>query len=132
MDEIQAAVLRVKLRRLDEDNACRRAIALRYIAEINNPSVRLPKVDDVSAHVFHVFPLMCGKRDKLQEYLSSCDIQTQIHYPQPPHKQECYAQWNALSLPVAERLSAEELSLPLHPLLTDEDVDEIVAAVNAF
>lgn len=132
MDEIQAAVLRVKLRRLDEDNTRRRAIALRYINEINNPSVRLPKVDDVSAHVFHIFPLMCGKRDKLQEYLSSCDIQTQIHYPQPPHKQDCYAQWNALSLPVAEKLSAEELSLPLHPLLTDKEVGEIIAAVNCF
>ena len=132
MDEIQAAVLRVKLRRLDKDNACRRAIAGRYIAEINNPSVRLPRVDDINAHVFHIFPLMCGERDRLQQHLSSSGIQTQIHYPLPPHKQQCYSQWNSLLFPFAERLSAEELSLPLHPLLTDEEVTEIINAVNCF
>ena len=132
IDELQAAVLRVKLRRLDEDNARRRAIAARYIAEIDNPSVCLPVVDDNLAHVFHIFPLMCDRRDELQKHLSSLDIQTQIHYPLPPHKQECYAQWNHLSLPIAEGLSARELSLPLHPLLTDEEVDEIISAVNSF
>lgn len=132
MDELQAAVLRVKLRRLDEDNARRRAIALRYINEINNPSVRLPLVDDVNAHVFHIFPLMCGERDMLQQHLTSLGIQTQIHYPLPPHKQQCYSRWNSLLFPVAERLSAEELSLPLHPLLTDKEVSEIISAVNCF
>ena len=132
MDEVQAAVLRVKLRRLDEDNARRRAIALRYINEINNPSVRLPQVVDITAHVFHIFPLMCGERDRLQQHLADSGIQTQIHYPLPPHKQQCYSQWDSLSLPVAERLSAEELSLPLHPLLTDEEVTEIISSVNSF
>ncbi len=132
MDEIQAAVLRVKLRRLDEDNARRRAIALRYIGEIKNQSVRLPHVDDINAHVFHIFPLMCAARDTLQKHLAALGIQTQIHYPLPPHKQECYSQWGNMSFPVAEKLSAEELSLPLHPLLTDDNIDEIVAAVNGF
>ena len=132
MDEVQAAVLRVKLRRLDEDNSRRRAIALRYINEIDNPSVRLPLVDDFNAHVFHIFPLMCGERDRLQQHLADSGIQTQIHYPLPPHKQQCYSQWNSLSFPVTEKLSAEELSLPLHPLLTDEEVTEIISAVNSF
>ena len=132
MDEIQAAVLRVKLRRLDEDNARRQAIAARYIAEIKNPMVRLPWVGDSAAHVFHIFPLMSAVRNELQQHLSSLGIQTQIHYPVPPHKQECYAQWNGLSRPVAEQLSAEELSLPLHPLLTDDEVEKIIAAVNSF
>ena len=132
MDEVQAAVLRVKLFRLDEDNARRRAIALRYIAEIDNPLVRLPRVDDINAHVFHIFPLMCSERDRLQQHLATLGIQTQIHYPQPPHKQQCYQQWNNMSFPIAEKLSAEELSLPLHPLLTDEEVSEIVSAVNDF
>lgn len=132
MDEIQAAVLRVKLRRLDDDNARRRAIALRYIEEIDNPSVRLPLVDDINAHVFHIFPLMCGERDRLQKHLAAIGIQTQIHYPLPPHKQDCYSQWNNRVFPVAEKLSGEELSLPLHPLLTDDEVGEIIAAVNGF
>lgn len=132
MDEIQAAVLRVKLHRLDEDNARRRAIALRYIAEINNPSLFLPRVDDIDAHVFHVFPLMCAERDRLQQHLAALDIQTQIHYPLPPHKQQCYSECNNLSFPVAEKLSACELSLPLHPLLTDEEVDEIIRGCLNF
>ncbi len=132
MDEVQAAVLRVKLRRLNEDNARRRTIAQKYIAEINNPLVRVPQIDDINAHVFHIFPLMCAQRDNLQQHLATLGIQTQIHYPQPPHKQQCYQQWNNMSFPIAEKLSAEELSLPLHPLLTDEEVSEIVSAVNDF
>ena len=132
IDEIQAAVLRVKLRRLDADNARRRAIALRYIAEIDNSFVTLPRVDDIDAHVFHIFPLMSSERNRLQEYLATLGIQTQIHYPCPPHKQECYSRWNNLSFPITERLSDEELSLPLHPLLADEEVSEIITAVNKF
>ncbi|MBR7134215.1 MAG: DegT/DnrJ/EryC1/StrS family aminotransferase [Bacteroidaceae bacterium] len=132
MDEIQAAVLRIKLRRLDEDNARRRAIAVRYITEIKNPLVRQPQINDINAHVFHIFPLMSAKREQLQQHLSTLGIQTQILYPSPPHRQECYPQWNNLSLPIAEKLSTEELSLPLHPLLTDNEVSEIIAAVNCF
>ena len=94
--------------------------------------VRLPWVGDSAAHVFHIFPLISAVRNELQQHLSSLGIQTQIHYPVPPHKQECYAQWNSLSRPVAEQLSAEELSLPLHPLLTDDEVEKIIAAVNSF
>ena len=132
MDEFQAAVLRIKLRRLDEDNIRRRAIARKYIERIDNPSVSTPHIEDINAHVFHIFPLMSPCRDRLQQHLEACGIQTQIHYPVPPHKQECYREWNTLSRPIAERLSGEELSLPLHPLLTEAETDEIIAAVNSF
>lgn len=132
IDEFQAAVLRIKLRRLDKDNARRKQIAKRYIQEIVNPLVRVPSVTDFAAHVFHIFPVMSVTRDRLQQYFGECGIQTQIHYPIPPHKQKCYAEWNFLEFPVAERLSKEELSLPLHPLLTDEEIDEIVKTANNF
>lgn len=130
MDEFQAVVLRIKLRRLDADNERRRAIAKQYISGISNPLVRLPEVKDFDAHVFHIFPLMSECRDKVMEALAKCGIQTQIHYPIPVHKQACYPKFGTLSMPIAERLSSQELSLPLHPLLTDAEISEIVSAIN--
>jgi dTDP-4-amino-4,6-dideoxygalactose transaminase len=130
MDEFQAAVLRIKLRRLDADNERRRAIAKQYISGISNPLVRLPEVKDFDAHVFHIFPLMSECRDKVMEALAKCGIQTQIHYPIPVHKQACYPKFGTLSMPIAERLSSQELSLPLHPLLTDAEISEIISAIN--
>lgn len=132
MDEFQAAVLRVKLRRLDSDNERRRAIAKMYIDGIDNPRVKVPRVPDFSGHVFHIFALISPERDALQHHMTQCGIQTQIHYPLPPHKQQCYSQWAGLSCPIAEKLSAEELSLPLYPLLTDDEVRLIISAVNSF
>lgn len=132
LDEIQAAALRVKLRHLDSDNNRRRDIATRYIKEIVNPVVTVPQVEDMSAHVFHIFPIMSDHRDKLQQYLHERGISTQVHYPIPPHKQDCYSEFSHLYLPVAERLSANELSLPCHPLLSDADARDIIEAVNSF
>lgn len=132
MDEIQAAVLDVKLRHLDEDIAARQAVARYYVEHINNPRIILPVVDAWNAHVFHIFPVRCVERDRLQRYLADCGIQTIIHYPIPPHKQQCYKEWNALCLPVTERIHAEELSLPMSPMMTSEEVREVVAAINQF
>ncbi|MBQ3188785.1 MAG: DegT/DnrJ/EryC1/StrS family aminotransferase [Bacteroidaceae bacterium] len=132
LDELQAAALRVKLRHLDADNNRRRAIATEYINRISNPLVTTPTVQEASAHVFHIFPLMCRQRDALQKHLTDAGIQTQIHYPIPPHRQECYKEHATLHLPIAERLALHELSLPCHPLLSNDDADKIIDAVNNF
>lgn len=132
LDEIQAAILDVKLSHLDEDLAARRAVAKFYTENIRNPAVRVPAPDDWNAHVFHLFPVLCSRRDELQSFLAERGVQTLIHYPIPPHKQECYAEWNSLSFPITERLAREELSLPISPVMTPEEVRAVVEAVNAF
>lgn len=132
MDEIQAAVLNVKLQHLDRDIEIRRKVAHRYINTINNDNIVLPVVKDWNAHVFHIFPIRCKYRDMLQQYLSDLGIQTIIHYPIPPHKQECYKCWNNMTLPVTEKIHAEELSLPISPVISDSDVDSVVQAINDF
>lgn len=128
MDEIQAAVLRVKLRYLDSDNARRRAIAQRYISEIHNQHIAMPPHDGV----FHIFAVLCGAREQLRIYLEEHGIYTMIHYPIPPHKQQAYSEWASLSLPVTERIHREQLSLPCHPVMTDEEVSYVIDTVNAF
>lgn len=132
LDEIQAAVLDVKLKYLDEDVALRQNVAKRYIAEIKNPKVRLPVVPDFAAHAFHLFPIFCENRDELQKYLAEKGVGTNIHYPIPPHKQECYNEWNGLNLPVTEKIHREELSLPMSPCLTVEQVDWVIQCVNEW
>lgn len=132
LDEIQAAVLNVKLKHLDEDIQLRKKAANRYLDEINNEKIILPRVSDWNAHVFHIFPIRCKNRDKLQSYLSSNGIQTLIHYPIPPHKQEAYIEWNALSFPITEQIHREELSLPMSPVMTNEDVRYIAETINNF
>lgn len=132
LDEIQAAVLDVKLKHLDEDVALRQNVARRYIAEIKNSKVRLPVVPDFAAHAFHLFPIFCENRDELQKYLAEKGIGTNIHYPIPPHKQECYNEWNGLNLPVTEKIHREELSLPMSPCLTVEQVDWVIQCVNEW
>lgn len=132
LDEIQAAVLDVKLKYLEEDNNLRKDVARYYLENINNPLIVLPKVEDWDANVFHQFPIRCSRRDKLQQYLKSRDIQTIIHYPVPPHKQECYKQWNELSFPITEKIHNEELSLPMSQVMTSKDVDAVVAVLNNF
>ncbi len=132
LDEVQAAVLRVKLARLDADNDRRRQIARRYIKRINNPLVRTPHVRSWLGHVFHVFTVRCECRNELQKYLAAQGIQTLIHYPTPPHKQEAYREWNHLSLSVTERIHREVLSLPISPVMTDEEVQQVIDAVNSF
>jgi len=132
LDEIQAAILNVKLKYLDEDNNLRKRIARIYIENIKNDSVVLPVVDDWDTNVFHIFPIRIKKRDELQLYLADRGIQTLIHYPIPPHKQECYRNWNSLSFPFTEQIHREELSLPVSPVLKNDDAMNIVDAVNNF
>ena len=130
LDEIQAAILDVKLKHLDEDLTLRKSVARRYIEGIKNPKITLPKIFDWNQHVFHLFPILCEERDKLQKYLEENGIGTNIHYPIPPHKQECYKEWNSISLPVTERIHAQELSLPMSPCLSDEQIDFVIKTIN--
>lgn len=132
LDEIQAAVLDVKLRHLDEDNSRRKEIAEYYIRNISHQDIILPKVDDWNANVFHIFPIRTFRRDELQKYLTESGIQTIIHYPIPPHKQECYKEWNDLSFPITEQIHHEELSLPMSPVMTEEDVEYVVKVIDNF
>lgn len=132
MSEIDAAVLRVKLRYLDEDNAHRRQVAEYYYANISNPQLTLPVRISDEENVYHQFPVFCERRDELQAHLASHGIQTMIHYPIPPHKQECYSQWNSLTYPITERIHAQELSLPMSQVVTEVETEEVVKAVNGF
>ena len=132
LDEIQAAILDIKLKHLDEDIALRKAVAKRYIESIKNPKITLPSVKDWNAHVFHLFPVRCQERDKLQQYLTENGIGTNIHYPIPPHKQECYKEWSELNLPVTEKIHKEELSLPMSPCLTDAEVNYVIEVINRW
>ena len=132
MDELQAAMLNVKLHHLDADNARRQQIGRRYEQEISNPLVWLPRPMADGENVYHLFPVFSAERDALQAYLWEHGVQTLIHYPVPPHRQACYAEWHSLSLPVTERLSHEELSLPISPVMTDDEVGEVIRLVNLF
>ena len=132
LDEIQAAILDVKLKHLDDDISLRKNVARYYMENITNPMIVLPSVKDWDQHVFHIFPIRCKERDRLQDYLTGKDIQTIIHYPIPPHKQECYKEWNDLSFPITELIHNEELSLPISPVLTIEEARTVVEAINTF
>lgn len=132
LDEIQAAILDVKLKHLDEDVEIRKSVARRYLEGIKNSKIILPKVFDWSQHVFHLFPIRCEERDELQAYLTEKGIGTNIHYPIPPHKQECYKKWNNLSLPVTEKIHNTELSLPMSPCLSDGQIQYVIDCLNEW
>lgn len=132
LDELQAAVLDVKLPYLDEDNERRKQIAARYIAEIKNPAITMPQITDRESNVFHIFPVLCPERDDLQRYLRENGVETLIHYPIPPHKQECYKEWNKLSFPITEKIHAEELSLPISPVMSEEEVSRVIKVINSY
>ena len=132
LDEIQAAVLDVKLRHLDADNARRVEIAEKYLWGVRNPLISLPDRGEPDGNVYHIFPIRCDRRDELQRYLADNGVQTLIHYPIPPHRQECYSGWSSLSLPVTESIHATELSLPMSPVLSDADVQMVIDFLNAF
>ena len=132
LDELQAAILTVKLRHIDADNSRRQTIANYYYDNICHPLVTLPEHLPDENNVYHIFPVFCEQRDRLQQHLTEQGIQTAIHYPIPPHRQACYPEWNALSLPVTERLHQTELSIPISPVLSDGDARRIVEAVNSF
>ena len=132
MDEIQAAVLDVKLKYLDEENQRRRDNAHYYIQHISNPAVSVPSEDYWQNSVFHIFPLLSPRRDELKQYLLDNGVQTDIHYPIPPHKQQAYKEWNKMSLPITERIHREELSLPVSQVVTDEEREKVVELINKF
>ena len=139
LDELQAAILDVKLRHLDDDNALRQHVAAYYYENLQHPLITLPKRLSNEENVYHIFPIMVsGKENRniLHDYLAEHNIDTICHYPIAPHKQECYAKavWNTprLSLPVTERLADEELSIPISPCMTKEQIEYVVEIVNGW
>ena len=132
LDEIQAAVLCVKLKHLDRDNNERRKIACYYNEHINNKNIVLPKWDNIENHVFHVYAIRTEKRDKLQSYLKENGVETIIHYPIPPHKQDAYKELNKLSFPITEKIHYEILSIPISPVMQIDEVKKIVSLLNLF
>ena len=132
LDEIQAAILDVKLKYLDQEIAARRAVAKRYMDEIKNDKLFIPELSDWNAHVFHLFPVLVEQRNQFQQYLTENGIQTLIHYPIPPHKQKCYAEYAHMSFPITERIHNQELSLPMSPTLKEEEITKIVEVINKW
>ncbi|MHC1779098.1 MAG: DegT/DnrJ/EryC1/StrS family aminotransferase [Bacteroidales bacterium] len=132
MDEIQAAVLNVKLKHLVEDNAHRKEVAKYYIDNLNNSCVTLPDTFHMKSNAFHLFPILATRRDELHHYLDKNGVGTMIHYPIAPHKQECYREWNEMSLPITEYIADHELSLPIGPTITMEEIKQVVELINKF
>ena len=132
LDEIHAAVLDVKLKYLDEDNQHRKNVAKYYNEHINNPLIKTPILLPEEQNVYHLYPIFCETRDSLQEYLAQNGVNTVIHYPIPPHKQECYKYMNHNSYPITEAIHDQELSLPIGPAITFEDVEKVVSVLNSY
>lgn len=133
MDEIQAAVLCLKLKRLDADNEARRKVAQAYSEGIRNPLITLPVMPaEPSQNVWHVYPIRTPERNHLREYLSREGIETMVHYPLPPHKQQAYGEWNDRTYRISERIHREILSLPMSPVMSDEEVRRVVDVLNAY
>lgn len=130
LDEIQAAVLDVKLKYLIQDNKRRQEVAEYYYSNINNHSITLPLHIPHKNNVYHIFPVLCENRDEWQYYLNNNGIQTLIHYPIPPHKQVCFKEWAHLSYPITERIAQQELSIPISPVIRNEEVWKIVEIIN--
>lgn len=132
LSEMDAAVLDVKLKHLDNDNNRRKQIAKMYYNGIKNPRIKWPEIKADESNVFHIFPVFTEKRDELQQYLKEKEIGTIIHYPILSHKQAAYKEWNNLSFPVTEKIHAQELSLPMSPTLTDEQVLYVIDVINEW
>lgn len=133
MDEIQAAVLCLKLGRLDEDNAARRLVAQAYDRGITNPLITKPQpTADPLRNVYHIYPIRTPERDRLREYLAKAGIETMVHYPVPPHRQEAYSEWADRSYRISERIHREILSLPISPVMTDAEVQRVITALNNY
>ena len=132
LDEIQAAVLDVKLKYLVEDNAHRKLVANYYYENIKNPLVTLPGRLPDSQNVYHLFPILCEKRDELHDYLDKNGVGTVIHYPIAPHKQECYQDWNGMRLPITEYIADHELSLPIGPSIKIDEIERIITLLNDY
>ena len=132
LDENQAAWLRVRLRGLNKENEHRRKLAKIYDEKLNLKDLVLPVQAAYGKHIYHIYAVMHPKRDELQQYLEKNDIQTLIHYPVPPHKQEAFKQWNNLSFPIAEKIHAQQLSLPMSPVHTVEEIEYVCDVINKF
>lgn len=132
LDEIQAAVLNVKLKYLDKDNEDRTRTAHYYIKHLNDLPLVLPEKAGDGDNVFHIFPIRTQKRDDLQKYLKDKGIETLIHYPIAPHKQQAYQEWNKMSFPITEEIHKTELSLPMSPVLTKEQCDFVIEAIKLW
>jgi dTDP-4-amino-4,6-dideoxygalactose transaminase len=132
LDEVQAALLGVKLQTINVETRIRREIANRYLLEIKNPQIKLPKIATQDQHVWHLFVVRTANREKLQQYLTEKGIQTVIHYPIPPHKQQAYKDWNDLSYPISEEIHREVLSIPLNFILSSEEVSYIITTLNDY
>ncbi|WP_175622856.1 DegT/DnrJ/EryC1/StrS family aminotransferase [Chryseobacterium schmidteae] len=133
LDEIQAAILDVKLKHIDVENKRRKEIAKKYSLEIKNPNIILPEIpENEEESVWHLFVIRLFNREKLQNYLTENGIQTLIHYPIPPHKQKAYKEMNDLSFPITEKIHKEVLSLPISPVMTDDEVSKVIYTINNF
>ena len=133
LDEIQAAVLNVKLKYLHHENEARQKIASLYIQAISNDKITVPQMPlNAAEHVWHLFVVRCEKRNELQAYLEENGIQTLIHYPVPPHLQEAYQSFNHLHFPITEKIHAEVLSLPISSLITADEMKKITETINRF
>jgi len=132
LDEVQAAMLRVKLSYLSQDTEHRRTVARQYLNEIQNPLIELPHIELEESHVWHLFVVRSKYRDQLQEYLSKNKVETLIHYPIPPHKQDAYSAYNNYSFPKTEKIHNEVLSLPMSPVLESNQIDLVVELCNRF
>ena len=132
MSELDAAILDVKLKYLDEDNRKRQQLAAYYYEAIDNPLVTLPQRLSDENNVYHQFPIFCERRDELQAWLKEGGVQTLIHYPIPPHKQECYREWNDRCYPITERIHQQELSIPMNQAVTREEAGIVVRLINDF
>jgi dTDP-4-amino-4,6-dideoxygalactose transaminase len=132
LDELQAAILGVKLKYLDEDTEARRRIATQYRAAIRNPRVALPTVQDEDGHVWHLFVIRTPDRDAFMQHLAAHGVASQIHYPVPPHAQPAYPELHGLSFPITEAIHREVVSLPMSPTLEAPHVEQVIAACNSF
>lgn len=134
LDELQAAILNIKLGHLDQQNEHRRKVAEYYLNNIKNPKIELPVVEncDRESHVWHLFVVKSSKRADLQQFLQENGVQTMIHYPIPPHKQEAYQEWSNLSYPITESIHKQVLSLPISPVISMEEVEKVVEKINQY
>ena len=132
LDELQAAILSVKLKSLERDNQRRGEIAMRYLAEIRNKELQLPTVASYGTHVWHLFVVRVGDRQRFQDFMRSKGIETAVHYPIPPHKQRAFANCNHLGLPITERIHQQVVSLPMSPVHTDDEIMAVVEVINDY
>jgi len=132
LDELQAAFLNVKLPHLETENERRKQIAKRYLTEIKNNKIEVPHWDFSNKHVFHLFVVRTENRGQLQAYLKEYGIETMIHYPIPPHQQKALADWQVLSFPITEKIHREVLSIPISPIMSPEEVDQVIHALNQY